>query len=55
MIRMRIEFLNEQEHEHILEVLNENFEIVEQEKVKPSKQEGSKFKLQYLSMVMKDE
>ncbi len=51
MIRVRIEFLNERDHQAILKVLNENFNVVECCDVKQSKQKGNKFKIQYLSMV----
>ncbi len=51
MIKVRIEFLNERDHQAILKVLRENFDIVECSDAKDSNLKGSKFKIQYLSMV----
>lgn len=51
MIKVRIEFLNERDHQAILKVLHENFNVVECGDVKESKYKGNKFKIQYISMV----
>lgn len=55
MIRVRIEFLTEQEHQALLTVLYESFDVLECSEVRNSKVKGSKFKLQYITMVPKHE
>lgn len=55
MIKVRIEFLNDVERCELIEHIEQKYIIVERDKIKESKKEGSKFKFQFLSLVKKDE
>lgn len=55
MLRIRIEFLTAGEHQAILDVLYDNFDVIECSAVRSSKIKNSKFKLQYITMVPKHE
>lgn len=54
MIKLRIEFLNEEERQRLKEALSTSFEILEEGIIKKSKQPNNKFMIQYLMLVIKD-
>lgn len=55
MIKVRVEFLNETERCEFIEHIEKKYLIVERDKIKESKKEGSRFKFQFLSLVKKEE
>ena len=55
MIRIRIEFLEEQDRQAILKILDAKYKIAECSRIRESKIEGNEFKMQYLTIVPKHE
>lgn len=53
MLKLRIEFLAEQELEEVVELLEDNYIIYSKGKIKESKNENSKLKFVYIEVVKK--
>lgn len=54
MIRLKIDFVKSKEIENFIKVIEVKYDIVEKSKIKPSKKEGSLFKVQYLDLMEKE-
>lgn len=55
MLRVKVDFIKEVELNEFVEMIEEKYDVVEKSVIKNSKKQDSKFKVQFLDLIRKEE